>query len=94
MGALRLITNRAVMKERAINSADAWSLWDQLMDKYEFYSVPEPPGIEALWRGTTTLNTIETDTYLAAFAIALGCEFVTFDRGFLRYPGLQTTILG
>jgi predicted nucleic acid-binding protein len=29
------------------------------------------------------------DAYLAALAIEHGCELVTFDRGFGRYPGLR-----
>lgn len=29
------------------------------------------------------------DAYLAALAIESGCEWVTFDRGFARYPGLK-----
>jgi hypothetical protein len=29
------------------------------------------------------------DAYLAALAIESGCEWITFDRGFARFPGLQ-----
>ena len=35
-----------------------------------------------------------TDAWLAAQAVALRARFVTFDRGFRRFPGLQVTILG
>ncbi len=31
------------------------------------------------------------DAYHAALAIGTGCEWVTLDRGFSRYPGLQWT---
>ncbi|MBA3280210.1 MAG: type II toxin-antitoxin system VapC family toxin [Geodermatophilaceae bacterium] len=30
-----------------------------------------------------------TDAYLAALAIESGCEWVTYDRGFARFPGLR-----
>jgi predicted nucleic acid-binding protein len=33
------------------------------------------------------------DAYIAAFAIAGGCEIVTFDQGFKQFPGLSCTIL-
>ena len=34
------------------------------------------------------------DAWLAAQAIELGAHFVTFDKGFERFPGLHVTILG
>ena len=35
-----------------------------------------------------------TDAWLAAQAIELDAHFVTFDRGFQRFPGLHLTVLG
>ena len=34
-----------------------------------------------------------TDVWYAALAIEWGCEWVTFDRDFLKFPGLRCTIL-
>lgn len=34
-----------------------------------------------------------TDAWHAALAIEWGCEWVTFDRDFLKFPGLKCTIL-
>jgi len=34
-----------------------------------------------------------TDAWYAALAIEWGCEWVTFDRDFLKFPGLKCTIL-
>jgi toxin-antitoxin system PIN domain toxin len=34
-----------------------------------------------------------TDAWYAALAIEWGCEWVTFDRDFLKFPGLNCTIL-
>lgn len=41
--------------------------------------------------GTRGGDTI--DAWFAALAIEWGCEWVTFDRDFLKFPGLKCTIL-
>jgi predicted nucleic acid-binding protein len=41
--------------------------------------------------GTRGGDTI--DAWYAALAIEWGCEWVTFDRDFLKFPGLKCTIL-
>lgn len=33
-----------------------------------------------------------TDAWLAALAIEWGCEWITLDRGFSRFPGLKWTV--
>ncbi|MBK9546920.1 MAG: hypothetical protein IPO51_13960 [Dehalococcoidia bacterium] len=45
--------------------------------------LPTPAGIS---RGDPT------EAYLAAFAIEHDATFVTFDRGFARFPGLKVLI--
>jgi len=35
-----------------------------------------------------------TDVWYAALAIEWGCEWITFDRDFSRFPGLKYTVLG
>jgi len=42
---------------------------------------------------TNTRGGDTTDAWYAALAIEWGCEWVTFDRDFLKYPGLRCTIL-
>lgn len=42
---------------------------------------------------TNTRGPDITDAWYAALAIEWGCEWVTFDRDFLKYPGLRCTIL-
>ena len=44
--------------------------------------------IETKTRGSDT-----TDAWYAALAIEWGCEWVTFDRDFLKFPDLKCTIL-
>ena len=42
---------------------------------------------------TNTRGSDTTDAWYAALAIEWGCEWVTFDRDFLKFPGLKCTIL-
>jgi uncharacterized protein len=42
---------------------------------------------------TRTRGGDTTDAWYAALAIEWGCEWVTFDRDFLKFPGLKCTIL-
>jgi predicted nucleic acid-binding protein len=48
----------------------------------------EPEGLADLVRGGLSPR-LWTDAYLAAFALAGGHRLVTFDQGFLRFPGLE-----
>jgi toxin-antitoxin system PIN domain toxin len=42
---------------------------------------------------TNTQGRDVTDAWFAALAIEWGCEWVTFDQDFLKFPGLKCTIL-
>jgi len=42
-----------------------------------------------LCRSAGAKGNLVPDAYLAALAIESGCEWVTTDRGFARYPGLR-----
>jgi toxin-antitoxin system PIN domain toxin len=42
---------------------------------------------------TDTRGRSVTNAWYAALAIEWGCEWVTFDRDFLKFPGLKCTIL-
>jgi toxin-antitoxin system PIN domain toxin len=42
---------------------------------------------------TSTRGPDVTDAWYAALAIEWGCEWITFDRDFLKFPGLKCTIL-
>ena len=54
--------------------------------------VPGPRHWE-IFRGlcasTRTTGPAVTDAWYAALAIEWGCEWITFDRGFARFPGLK-----
>jgi uncharacterized protein len=98
MGALRVLTNPAVMKDDVVSPPDFWRGWDRVMADDRFHSAPEPVDLEARWRSLTVAftsgQTAETDAYLAAFAMAGGYRLTTFDRGFRRFDGLDAEILG
>ena len=44
---------------------------------------------ERLCRGTAAKGNLAADAYLAALAIESGCEWVTTDRDYSRFPGLR-----
>lgn len=97
MGALRLLTQPAMMKEDVLSAADFWLGWEQLMEDERFVIVDEPEGFESLWRETTGSlrkgQCAETDSYFAALALSGGWTLVTFDRGFRRFPSIKAEIL-
>ena len=46
-----------------------------------------------LCRDTNTRGRRVTDAWFAALAIEWGCEWITFDRDFARFPGLSYNLL-
>jgi uncharacterized protein len=49
---------------------------------------------ERLCRETDTTGPRVTDAWFAALAIEHGCEWVTFDRDFARFPSLKWSVPG
>jgi toxin-antitoxin system PIN domain toxin len=97
-GLLRLLTLAAVMRDDVLTMSQAWQLYDQLMADERFTFVHEPDGIEEVWRALCPSNAVSPkkwmDAYLAALAIALGAQLVTFDRGFREFRGLNLHLIG
>lgn len=99
---LRLITTphvfRAYQPETVSNRA-AWVMFERLCARPGIAILDEPPGTVALWQRFADRKTaspkVWMDAYLAAFAIAGGLEFVTFDRDFQTYEahGLRLRLL-
>lgn len=97
MGVLRLLTRRAMMRDRVLEASEAWSYWRTLRSDERFRMVDEPVDLEEAW---TRIGSkiqkgacLDTDTYLAAFALAGGHTLATFDGGFVLFEGLATEIL-
>jgi len=98
MALARLQTNRSVLREEVKSPTDFWVEWDRLLGDPRFFLAGEPASLELVWRALAheipAGMRLDTDTYLAAFAIAGDYTLVTFDKGFSKYPNLKAEILG
>ena len=67
-----------------LSQAEAWAVYDAFLQTAKSRLIEEPRGIDTLFRQHTDRNEVSTkqwaDGYLAAFSIAAGLQFVTFDR--------------
>lgn len=97
MGALRLLTTPSVMGADLRTASDAWAGWEIAVRDERFRFLPEPDDLEERWRTMTEAMPsgarVDTDSYLAAFALATGLTMATFDNGFGRYAGLSVETL-
>jgi predicted nucleic acid-binding protein len=92
MGFLRLVTQAAVMNQcgaAPLTNTEAREFLTNVFHDAAVSRADEPAGMRALWlqlaeRPTPSPN-VWLDAYLASFAITLGSELVTFDRGFEVY---------
>jgi toxin-antitoxin system PIN domain toxin len=91
-GFLRLVTNPRVFK-RPTPLERALAVADQVRNQP--HGLVLAPGgrhwgiFTRLCRHARATGGLVTDAYLAAIAIEHGCEFVTLDRDFARFPGLR-----
>lgn len=90
---LRHLSDRRVVGAAALDGHAAWRALERWLALPETVLLPEPPGIDELlaaWSAALALRAGDwTDAYLAAFARAAGCRFVTFDGDFERFPGVR-----
>ncbi|MCB1037029.1 MAG: PIN domain-containing protein [Acidobacteria bacterium] len=97
LGFLRLMTQLPVTDGRSVSVAQAWEAYRTYENFPEVQFLQEPMGcvaqMEAWARSPGYGRRLWTDAYLAAFAKAGGLRFVTFDRDFLRFPGLDLLLL-
>jgi toxin-antitoxin system PIN domain toxin len=95
---LRLLNNPVTMQGQPLNADQAWRDYDTVMSDERFAYRSEPEDLETvlrrLMRGQHYAPKLWPDAYLAAFAIAAGLQFVTFDQGFRKFAGLQLELLG
>jgi toxin-antitoxin system PIN domain toxin len=99
---LRLVTQEQVMKRCGVVAMTNEQAIEYLAAVYADPAVAlvdEPPAARSLWfelaNSPHASPNLWMDAYLAAFAIALGAEMVTFDRGFTRFAqrGLALRLL-
>ena len=97
MGFLRLTSNPAAFPDDALGLSEAWTCYDQLCCDPRVLFVPEPVGLDHLWRahsaGKRRSPAVWNDAYLAAFGAGAGMTVVSFDRGFRAYRDLNCLIL-
>lgn len=84
---LRLLTTQAVMgTDEVMTQAEAWKAYDQWRQDGRILFLEEPPSVEESFRSLSREHHPNaknwSDAYLAAFAVASGMQFVTFDRAF------------
>jgi len=98
LGIIRLMGTANVMQGEAIPAAQAWLSVQELLGDERVEFLEESAGINTvlpgLFRYRVPTPALVTDAYLAAFAIASRRRFVTRDRGFQQFRGLEVEILG
>ncbi len=96
MGVLRLLTKPSVMKDRVLSPVDAWGYVHGITGDSRFVFGEEPPDFLESWHsvalGVPKGSTLDTDAYLAAFAISADLTVLTFDGGMIRFPGLRVAV--
>ena len=97
LGLLRLLSNEQVMGPNRMSHARAWSNVRSVVvqDSVGFGNEPDGIGerLAALAGQPGHSPRFWSDAYLAAFALAGGYRFVTFDHGFRRFDGLDLLLL-
>jgi uncharacterized protein len=98
MGLLRLLSNRAIMGEDAMDRSQAWRIYDQLWADERVLWITEPAELDAVWRAISARDDkshkLWTDDYLAAFAQASDATLITLDRKVpARYPSVRVELL-
>ena len=96
---LRLLTQPIAPGYEPVSQSRAWKLYATFLEDDRVHWIPEPEGVEVLWRklsaGSLPSPKLWMDAYLAAFAISAECRMVTFDRAFsqFRRRGLDLLLL-
>ena len=89
---VRITTNPRVFK-MASTLDEAFAFCNALLEQPNCEAVEPGAGhwkiFEELCRATRTTGPLVTDAWFAALAIERGCEWITFDRDYGRFPGLK-----
>jgi toxin-antitoxin system PIN domain toxin len=97
---LRIATTPVVLNTygaAAMTNRDAWVVLSRFLATpwVDFYE--EPPEVFAQWHDlgarATTSPKLWMDAYLAAFAIRADLQFLTLDKGFRQFKGLDLNLL-
>lgn len=98
MGFLRLLTNKHVMQEDAMDPEAAWEAYRILRLDRRIGYMAEPNELHEVWAFFTqrrlTSPNLWTDAYLCAFTHAAGLTLVTFDTKIPAWKGVSCHVLG
>ena len=99
---LRLLTTEATLRPYGLppmtNDA-AWAVYDALLAdrRVTWAAEPSAADVEGHWKHFAAhgmpFPKMWMDAYLAAFAIAARCRFVTTDKAFQQFAGLDLIVL-
>ena len=93
VGLVRIITNRRIYKEDAATIEEAIAFATEFRDQPHAMVVSPGsrfwPIFTGLCRSTSAAGNLVPDAYLAALALEHGCEFITTDTDFSKFPGLR-----
>jgi predicted nucleic acid-binding protein len=85
------------MGDDVLSQRQAWDVYEQLARDPHVVFALEPPDIEPVWKRLTqsafAATGLWTDAYIAALALLYDFQVVSFDRGFGKIAGLDSTIL-
>lgn len=99
LGVLRLLCNPKVMGRDALAPTLALDVWAALAANPRLSEIDRLPAdheasLRRLLADREPSPNIWTDAWLAALAICLSRQMVTFDRGFRAFDGLDLRLLG
>jgi toxin-antitoxin system PIN domain toxin len=97
LGFLRLLTNPTVMEDDVLDQRAAWKLHDSIRRDERVSFLPEPPGVEPVWRSYSASSGKShrqwADGYLLAVASVAGLTLVTLDKGVAKSGGNSVLLL-
>jgi uncharacterized protein len=93
LGMVRVVTDRRYYREVASTIADALAFADEIRNQPHARVISPGPKFWSIFsnlcRQIDARAKLVPDAYLAALAIEHGCEFVSTDQDFRRFPGLR-----
>lgn len=98
LGVLRLLSQPSVMGPDALTPERALQVWDALISATGMQQAPPVPAshgghMRRLVRGRSAAPNLWADAWLAALALSLDFEMVTFDNGFRSFKSLKLRLL-
>jgi len=97
VGFLRLLTNKHVMQEEAMNPDEAWQAYQTLRLDRRIDYLAEPNELPEVWspftRSRLTSPNLWSDAYLCAFTHAARLTLVTFDTKIPVWKDVSCVVL-